>query len=156
ALSAPPASPPRARSRPRGRAGTASGTRGAARRWCDTELRSLLLRVDAAQLLTDERHRSCEPLAVCGVVEPAAGAGRVGERDDGRPLELVPLTDARGQRAEPEQPPQREAADGDDQARPQQLELPIAPEGAELLLPRRRRPVAAARRSAARVAARDR
>jgi len=70
--------------------------------------------------------------------------------------ELVPLADTRGERRQPEQPPQRKPADGDDQAWPQQLELPVAPEGAELLLARRRRPVAAARCRATGIAARDR
>src|SRR2546430_2749526 len=47
-------------------------------------------------------------------------------------------------------------ADGHDQLRPQDLELPVAPELAQLLLARRRRAVAASGRRAARVAARHR
>ena len=58
----------------------------------------------------------------------------------------VALADRLGQRRDAEQPPQREPADGDDQVRAQQLELPVAPELAEVLLARRRRAVAAARR----------
>src|SRR5262249_12950031 len=49
-----------------------------------------------------------------------------------------------------------EDADRDDQLRPQQRELPLAPERAEPLLLRARRPVAAARGRAARIAARHR
>ena len=58
----------------------------------------------------------------------------------------VALADRLGQSRDAEQPPQRQSADGDDQVGSQQLELPVAPELAEVLLARRRRPVAAAGR----------
>src|SRR4029077_6634593 len=90
------------------------------------------------------------------VVEPAARARGVRQRDDGRPVQLEPLADAGSERGAAEQPSQREASDRDDHLWPQQLELPLAPEGAELLLARRRRAVAAAGRGAPRVAARHR
>src|SRR6266480_2745837 len=45
-------------------------------------------------------------------VEPAARAGRVGERHDRRSVQLVPLADAGRERREAEQPAQREPADG--------------------------------------------
>src|SRR3954447_4214334 len=80
----------------------------------------------------------------------------MGKRDDGRSLQLVALADARRERGEPEQPPQRQPAHGDDQLWSQQLELPDPPEGAQLLLAGRRRPVAAARWRATGVTARDR
>ncbi len=56
----------------------------------------------------------------------------------------------------PEQPPRREPADGDDETRAQQPKLPLAPERAQPLLVRRRRPVAAAGSRAAGIAPRDR
>src|SRR5436190_7024230 len=54
-----------------------------------------------------------------------------------------------------EQPPRGEAADRDDEPRADQLELPFAPERAEVLLARRRRPVAAAGGGAPGITARD-
>src|SRR5690242_12020736 len=110
------------------------------------------LGVQACELLANQPDGRCEALAIRRDVEPAACAGGMGKRDDGSPVQLVPLADARRERRKAEQTAEREPADGDDQLRPQQLELPVAPEGAELLLPGRRRPVAAARRSTARVA----
>src|SRR5581483_1093167 len=100
--------------------------------------------------------RRREPLPICRHVQPAARTGGVGERYERRPVELVPLTDARRQRWEPEEAPQCEAADGHDQPRPQELELPFAPERAELLLARRRRSIAASRWRTARIATRHR
>src|SRR5215471_9667889 len=112
--------------------------------------------LEPRELLANQRHGPPEPLAVCRDVEPAARAGGVGERDDGRFVEHVPLADALRQRRQAEEPPQRETADRDDEPRAEQLELPVAPEGAELLFARRRRPVAAAGRCATGVAARHR
>ena len=77
------------------------------------------------------------------------------QRDHDRVAARIALADRIGQRRDPEQAPKREPADGDDQVRPQQLELPVAPELAELLLAWRRRAVAAARRRAPGVAAGD-
>src|ERR1700759_582483 len=79
----------------------------------------------------------------------------MGEGYDRRSPSLEALPDAGRERGQAEQPAQREAADRDDQTWAQQLELPVAPERAELLLMRRRRPVAASGRRTARVAARD-
>ena len=69
---------------------------------------------------------------------PAARAGRMRERHDGHAVALEPLAD-RAVSWRAEQAAEREPADRDDQLRPQQLELPVAPELAELLLARRRR-----------------
>src|SRR5437588_12104759 len=71
-------------------------------------------------------------------------------------LELVSLADAHGQLREAEQAPQGEPAGGDDQLRPQELELPSPPERAQLPLTRSRRAVAASRRRAPRIAPRHR
>src|SRR5262249_9112991 len=97
------------------------------------------------ELLPNEGGGPVESPAVRRVVEPAARARRVGERDDSPPLHLVALADTGREGREPEQPPQCEAPDRDDQTWPQQLELPFPPERAELLFARRRCPVAAAR-----------
>src|SRR4051794_31940464 len=59
-----------------------------------------------------------------------------------------------GDALHPEQAAGSQASDRDDQRRPDQLELPLAPERAELLLPWLRGAVAAARRSLAGVATR--
>src|SRR5215470_4051808 len=79
----------------------------------------------------------------------------MGERNDRCRGQLEALSDAGRERRKAEQPSECQAADRDDQTRLQQRELPVAPERAQLLLVRRRRPVAAAGRCAARVAARD-
>src|SRR5205807_9275429 len=55
-----------------------------------------------------------------------------------------------------EQPPRRETPDRHDETRPKQPQLPFAPEGAQLLLTRRGRPVAAPARRAPGIAARNR
>src|SRR4051794_35903993 len=78
------------------------------------------------------------------------------QRNDRRTVELVAAADAGGEPVQTEQPPDRQAADRDDQLRPQDLELPRPPEPAQLLLAWRRRAVAAARCRAAGVAARHR
>src|SRR5215216_3313667 len=91
-----------------------------------------------------------------GVVEPAARAGRVREWDRHRAVMFEALADALGQALQAEQTPYGQPADGHDQARPDELELPAAPERAELLLTRRRGAVAAAAPGLARIAARDR
>src|SRR4029079_10439255 len=66
------------------------------------------------------------------------------------------LPDRVRERPDPEHPLQRQPADGHDQLGAEELELPAAPVSAEVLLARRRRPVAAPRRRPARVAARHR
>src|SRR5581483_5920297 len=70
--------------------------------------------------------------------------------------ELEPLADALGEGRSPEERADREAADGDDELRPDQLQLPAAPERAQLLLARRRRAVAAPGWRTPRIAARHR
>src|SRR5262245_37192967 len=95
-------------------------------------------------------------LAVCRHVQPPARSGRMRQRDHSRPAKLVATADARREAAEAEQPLDREAAHRNDQLGLQELELPSAPESAELLLARRRRPVAAAGDGAPRIAARHR
>src|SRR5204863_6316456 len=77
------------------------------------------LLVETGELRADECGGCGKAFAVRRNVEPAARAGRVGERHDRRSVQLVPLADARRERREAEQPAQREPADGDDQARPQ-------------------------------------
>src|SRR5215470_3051146 len=78
------------------------------------------------------------------------------KRDRRCAVGLVAAADALGDALQAEQPSRGKAADGDDQARADQAELPVAPEGAELLLAGRRRPVSPARGRLARIAARDR
>ena len=95
--------------------------------------RPLLSRVELA---TDETERGIETSAVRPVVEPAAGAGRVGERYDRRAVEIERRPDPGRQRASSEDGVRGQAADGDDQPRPDQAELPLAPERTELLLGR--------------------
>src|SRR2546423_449256 len=68
---------------------------------------------------------------------------------------LVPPADAAREPADPEETPDGEAADRHDQPRSQELQLPVAPEGAELLLARRRRPVTAPRGRATGITAGD-
>src|SRR5581483_2417218 len=97
-----------------------------------------------------------QPGAVRRRVQPAADARGVGERHDRRSRVLERRANALVERAETEQPPDREAADGEDQLRPQQPELPLEPEPAQLLLARAGDPVAGARRRPAGIAARDR
>src|SRR3954463_2803176 len=71
-------------------------------------------------------------------------------------VELIRATDALGQAADPEQALDRKTADRNDQLRPQDLEFPAAPERAQLLLARSRRPVAASRSRPSRIAPCDR
>src|SRR5215217_6558041 len=97
-----------------------------------------------------------DTVPVLGQVQPSTRARRVGQRDCDRAVEVERPPHEVGHRPQAEQPPRREPADGDDEARAQQSQLPLAPERAEALLLRRRRPVAAAGRRAAGVAARDR
>ena len=76
--------------------------------------------------------------------EPAARAGRVRERDgDGAVVRSNAVPTQLGEVRDAEQPIDGEPADRDDQLRPDQPQLPVPPEGAELLFARRRRPVAA-------------
>jgi hypothetical protein len=104
-----------------------------------------------------ELERAFQAHLVRGDIRPAARARRVGEWNDRDALELVTAADAVGQApGQTEEPLQREAADRDDEARAEQLELPVAPELAELLLARRRCPVAASGRSTPGIAACDR
>ena len=90
------------------------------------------------------------------IVHPAAHARRVRERNSHRLAVVEGLPDARVEARKAEQPTDREPAHGDDQPRLQQPELPFAPERAELLLRRGRRPIAAACRATPRIAPRDR
>src|SRR5919109_1050709 len=76
--------------------------------------------------------------------------------NDGSVVEFEALADARRQILEPEQPARRETPNGEDEPWPQDPELPLAPERAQLLLGRGRRAVTAARRRASGKAARDR
>ena len=131
------------REKPRERAAVGDGAH-----CCECSDAVSILRVDATQPHCERaRWRGRAAPRFGRVVEPAARAGRVRERDDRR---RRPARSARRRSGvsdvEPEQTPQREPADRDDQLRPQQLELPVAPERAELLLARRRRAVAAAGR----------
>src|SRR2546429_6631618 len=73
-----------------------------------------------------------------------------------RPVQLEAPADAVGEARDTQEAADREAAYRDDQRRPQDLQLPVAPERAQLLLSRRRRPVAAARRRVPRITARHR
>src|SRR5581483_3482166 len=88
--------------------------------------------------------------------EPAARAGRVGEGHDDRSSVHVALADRLAERADAEQPSEREPADGHDQRRLEQAQLVLVPARAERLLDRRGRAVAAAGGGLARVAARNR
>src|SRR5262245_63215404 len=78
----------------------------------------------------------------------------MGERDDRGLFVRIAAADVVGEAGMAEQPPQRKPADGDDQSRADELELPLAPERAELLLDRRRRAVAASGGRLARIAPR--
>src|SRR5947208_2415583 len=80
------------------------------------------------------------------MVEPARCARRVRKRNRDRAAQLVADADALRDALDAEQPARRKAADADDELRPCQLELPVAPERAQILLARRRRAVAAAAR----------
>src|SRR5215470_14381825 len=78
------------------------------------------------------------------------------QRDHDGVLAREATADARSEPVNPEQPLDREPTDRDDQLRSQELELPVPPEGAQLLLARPRRAVAAAGGRAAGIAARYR
>src|SRR5919202_1894058 len=80
----------------------------------------------------------------------------MGERNDRGAVAFEADADAVGEAGTSEQPPHGQTADRHDQLRPDQLELPLAPERAQLLLARRRRPVALATACSAGIAARDR
>ena len=108
-----------------------------------------------SQLPVDELDRAPEPVLVPGLIQPAADPGRVRQRDRDRSFVLEALADALIEAREAEQAAGGEPTDGNDQPRPQKAQLPLAPERAELLLVRARRPVAAPSGRAARVAARD-
>ena len=98
------------------------------------------------------RARRRAPSAPCSRgIQPAARAGRVRERNGERAVELVRAADAVGETApDAEHGADRKAADRHDQLRPDQLQLPLAPEGAELLLAGRRRPISGDRTAGAR------
>src|SRR5204862_7773370 len=91
-----------------------------------------------------------------GRVEPCARAGGVRKRDRDDAVEVETAPDALSKPGSSENPLDREPAHGDEEPRAQQLELPLPPEGAELLLAGRGRPVAAAARGPPRIAAGDR
>src|SRR5712691_3559009 len=80
----------------------------------------------------------------------------MGEGHDRRAVQLVAPADALGEAGDAKKPADREAADRDDEARPQDPQLPLAPERAELLLAERRRAVSPAGRRAAGIATRHR
>src|SRR5947208_6963909 len=107
-----------------------------------------------AELFLQERHSALEPRAVLGEVEPSARPGRMWQRDDRDATELVALADADGQRGQAEQCSQCETACSHDQRGAEELELPAAPERAQLALAQSGRAVAASRRRAARIATR--
>src|SRR5688500_5121563 len=113
-------------------------------------------RLQARQLAADVRERFPESGAVRDVVQPAARAGGMGQRDHDRAGRVIALADRVRQRLDAEQLAECKPADRDDQVWAEQLELPVAPEPAKLLLARRRRAVAAARGGAAGIAARHR
>ena len=71
------------------------------------------------------------------------------KRDDGRVVELVPAADALREALDAKQALDRKAADGNDELRAEDAQLPPVPERAELLLPRARRPIATSGRRAA-------
>ena len=116
----------------------------------DTSARRLRLRNRAGPA----RRARARARARAAPGSPARAASRSRRRGGGagrrprRPLEALADTGCELRLAE--HAAQREPADGDDEAGPQQLELPVAPGLAQLLLARRRRPVAAAGRRAAR------
>src|SRR3954468_12019884 len=99
--------------------------------------------------LSDERGGPRRQLPVRGRIQPTARTGRVGERNCDRAVELVRAADAvREAASDAEDGPDRKAADGHDQLRVGQPQFPLTPEGAELLLARRRRPISATGRRA--------
>src|SRR5215210_1918525 len=110
---------------------------------------------EPGELAADVRRRFAEARTVRLIVEPAARPRRVGQGDHDRFAAGEALADRVGEPRQPEHSLQRETADGDDQLRPQQLELPVAPELAQILLSRGGCAVAPAGRGASRVAARD-
>src|SRR5919108_688779 len=77
------------------------------------------------------------------------------QRDRRRSVQLEPAPDRVAEVRDAEQPLRAQAADDEDQLRADELELPLAPVGAELLLPRRRGPVAASARRLPGIAAGD-
>ena len=95
-----------------------------------------LVAMDSSELAVDELHRGASAFPVRHDVHPRARAGRVRERDRDGAVALERGADAALQVCEAEQLPDREPADRDDQRRPDQPQLPVAPEGAELLLSR--------------------
>src|SRR5438067_11925988 len=106
------------------------------------------LRLELGECAAHERKCAVEPLAVRGHVQPAARSGGMRQWNERCAVEVEPLADAFGELRAPEQRAQGQAAHRDDQLRPQELELPAAPERAQLLLARRRRAGAAPRRGA--------
>src|SRR5437870_5990102 len=89
-------------------------------------------------------------------VQPGARAGRMRQRDRRDAVELVQAADAVDQAPAAEHSLDRKAADGHDERRAQDPELPLPPERAELLLTRCGRAIAPTARGTSRIAARDR
>ena len=112
--------------------------------------------VKAPQLLADEAERLNQTSAVGRVVEPAARPRRVRQGNRDGAAELVARADALGQAGPSEQTPHGQAADEQDETRPEQPQLPVEPEGAEVPLDWCRRAVAPPGWVPARVAAGDR
>src|SRR5205809_1083131 len=74
-----------------------------------------------------------EPLAVPRLVQPPARARRVGQRHGDRVADREAQAHA-FEAALAEQAPDGEPADREDQARAEEAQLPLAPEGAQVLL----------------------
>src|SRR5205085_11758578 len=111
---------------------------------------------ERAQLVTYQRDRFGDSGSVRRIVQPAARAGRMGQGDRRRVAVAELLSDTLRDALQPQEPPGGKAADRNAQAWSKQEQLPLAPEGAELLLAGSRRAVAPAARRLARIAARDR
>src|SRR5215210_3373438 len=94
----------------------------------------LLRAAERRELATDQLDRVVEARLVRGRVQPAADTGGMGERHGDRVGVRKALADRGIEARETEQAPNREPADRDDQPGPQQPQLPIAPERAEILL----------------------
>src|SRR5262245_16999809 len=112
--------------------------------------------VQGPELRVNQIDGTPDAALVSGSVHPPADARRVRERNRNRLAELEPPAHRGVEAREPEQSPDRKPADRHDQPRPEQPELPLAPERAQLLLAHGRRPVASTRRRPTRVAARHR
>src|SRR5207302_4502493 len=96
------------------------------------------------QLVAHQGRSARGQVSVCRVIEPAARARGMWQRNHRRAVLLVAAADARREAAQSEQTLDRESADRDDQPRAQDRELPLSPEGAQLLFAWGRRSVAPA------------